>query len=221
MPAQNQTVQKLAPLFSEQPCWQLETLADQFCCSARSIQRYLSISGYYRSFSHNGKWYTLHHVPKFNLNGLWFSDDIGFSRAGNLNNTLVRLVTKSPVGMSAEDLGEKLRCRCHSVLVQLYRNEKLQREKIGRSFVYFAQDARVADNQRKGWESLNVPSKLLPAEIAVLILAEFIRNPQISFEQLAKTMQKTRNVSVKAVQIEKLFEQHGLKKTLHNALHWP
>ncbi|MCA1743654.1 MAG: hypothetical protein ABR542_05790 [Desulfonatronovibrio sp.] len=221
MLAQNQTVQKLAPLFSEQPCWQLETLADQFCCSARSIQRYLSISGYYRSFSHNGKWYTLHHVPKFNLDGLWFSDDIGFSRAGNLNNTMVRLVTKSPVGMSAEDLGEKLRCRCHSVLVQLYRNGKLQREKIGRSFVYFAQDARVADNQLKGWESLNVHSKLLPAEIAVLILAEFIRNPQISFEQLAKTMQKTRNVSVKAVQIEKFFEQHGLKKTLHNALHWP
>lgn len=221
MPAQNQTVQKLAPLFSEQPCWQLETLADQLCCSARSIQRYLSISGYYRSFSHNGKWYTLHHVPKFNLDGLWFSDDIGFSRAGNLNNTLVRLVTKSPVGMSAEDLGEKLRCRCHSVLVQLYRNGKLQREKIGRSFVYFAHDVRVADNQSKGRESLNVPSKLLPAEIAVLILAEFIRNPQISFEQLAKTMQKTRNVSVKAIQIEKLFEQHGLKKTLHNALHMP
>jgi len=212
--------EKIASLFKAQPCWKIDPLAKALGYSTPSVRRLLSLAGYHRSFTHNGKWYTLKGIPRFDPEGLWFSDHIGFSKAGNLNNTLIRLITNSPIGMSAEELGEKLRCRCHSVLVQLYRKGHIQREKLGGSFIYFAQDPRVADNQRKGWHSLNVPSEL-PAEIAVLILAEFIRNPQSSFEQLAKTMQRTKNVNVKVAQIQKLFEQHDLKKTLTTAAHRP
>jgi hypothetical protein len=52
-----------------------------------------------------------------------------------------------------------------------------------------------------------------PAEIAVLILVEFIRNPDSSFEQLAKAISRKKSLTVKAAQIERLFDQHGLKKT--------
>jgi uncharacterized protein YifE (UPF0438 family) len=205
--------QKLAPPFSEQPCWQIEPLATRLNYSIPSTRRFLSTVGYHRSFSHNGKWYTLQSIPKFGHDGLWFSDDIGFSRAGNLNNTLVRLVNRSPEGITAEALGEKLRCRCHSVLVQLCRQERLQRDKIGRSFVYFSQNMRTAGKQRQSAANRTMPSELLPAEIAVLILAEFIRSPNLSFDELALHIKHTRHVSIKAAQIEKLFAQHGLKKT--------
>ena len=57
----------------------------------------------------------------------------------------------------------------------------------------------------------------LPAEIAVLILVEFIRNPDSSFEQLAKAISRNKSVTVKAAQIERLFDQHGLKKTTRTA----
>lgn len=217
MPAQNMTIQKFASLFSDQPCWQLEALAEQFSCSAKSIQRYLSTVGYHRSFSHNGKWYTLSHIPKFNQDGLWFSGDIGFSRAGNLNKTLIRLITKSPAGMTSEDLGEKLRCRLHTVLVQLCRRGHIQREKVGRSFVYFAQDPRIEANQRQAMSSLRCPPVMLPAEIAVLVLAEFIRNPQSSFQQLAEALHKTTGINIEVTQVERLFEHHDLKKTLQTA----
>lgn len=196
-------------LFSQQACWRLETLAKEHNCSTRTIQRLLSQLGYHRSFSDNGKWCTLRHVPVFNQDGLWFSNDIGFSKAGNLINTLIKLITSSPTGMTAETLGKKLQCRCHSVLVQLYRQGRLQREKNGRSFVYYAGDSCVADIQRRTTQN---PGPL-PAEIAVLILVEFINNPESSFEQLASALERKRNVSVKILQLEKLFEQYEVKKT--------
>ena len=111
--------------------------------------------------------------------------------------------------MTAEQLGAKLRCRCHSVLVQMWRQGRLQREKIGRSHVYLAIDPHIAAVQRQ--TVLSVVQ--FPAEIAVLILVEFIRNPDSSFEQLAIAISRDKSVTVEAAQIEKLFNQHGLKKT--------
>lgn len=141
-----------------------------------------------------------------------FHSNVGFSRAGSLTHALVDLITRSSTGMSAEQLGTKLRCRCHSVLVQLCRQARLQRHRIGSSYIYFAPDPGIAAVQRQTTESLaDVP---LPAEIAVLILVEYIRRPDSSFEQLAKAISRDRGVIVRAAQIERLFDRHGLKKTI-------
>ena len=53
----------------------------------------------------------------------------------------------------------------------------------------------------------------LPAEIALLVLAECIRHPDFSFKQLADAVARRTNLLVCVPQIERLFEQHGLKKT--------
>lgn len=127
--------QRLAALFVAQPCWMIEPLAAELRYSIPSVRRFLAELGYYSSFTHNGGWYTLRSIPRFNPDRLWFHSDIGFSRAGSLTNTLVDLTTRSTAGMTAEQLGAKLRCRCHSVLVQLVRQGKLKREKTGRSRV--------------------------------------------------------------------------------------
>jgi hypothetical protein len=187
----------------------IEPLAAQLQYSIPSVRRFLTEIGYYSSFTHNGGWYTLRSIPRFGQDGLWFYSDIGFSRAGSLTNTLVDLTTRSGAGMTAEQLGAKLRCRCHSVLVQLCRQGRLQRQKIGHSHVYLAIDPHIAAVQ--GQTVLSMVQ--FPAEIAVLILVEFIRNPDSSFEQLAKAISRKKNITVKAAQIERLFDQHGLKKT--------
>jgi len=177
-----------------------------------SVRRFLSKTGYYSSFTHNGKWYTLRTTPRFSRDGLWFYRDIGFSRASSLTNTLFDLTSCSPAGMTAEMLGEKLRCRCHTILVQLYRRGKLQRKKAGRSYVYLAADPHAAAVQCRTMALKDLPPAPLPAETAVLALVAFIRNPQASFKKLAKTLSTTRNVTVDAVQIER-FDLYGLKKT--------
>jgi hypothetical protein len=215
MPFDVKPRQRLSTLFLEQPCWMIESLAAEMRYSIPSVRRFLAEVGYYSSFTHNGGWYTLRSIPRFGHDGLWFYSDIGFSRAGSLTNTLVDLTTRSAAGMTAEQLGAKLRCRCHSVLVQLWRQGRLQREKIGRSHVYLAIDLHLAAVQRQTVESLSVIQ--LPAEIAVLILVEFIRNPDSSFEQLATAISRSKSVTVKAVQIERLFDRHGLKKTTRTA----
>jgi hypothetical protein len=193
----------------------IEPLAAQLRYSIPSVRRFLAEVGYCSSFTHNGGWYTLRSIPRFSQDGLWFYSDIGFSRAGSLTNTLVDLTARSVAGMTAEQLGAKLRRRCHSVLVHLFRQGRLQRQKIGHSHVYLAVDPDIASIQRQTVESLSAVH--LPAEIAVLILVEFIRNPDLSFEQLAKAISRKTSVTVKAVQIENLFDQHGLKKTIRTA----
>ncbi len=215
MPPSPKPSERLSTLFLDQPCWRIEPLASRLSCSVPSVRRYLAQVGYFSSFTHNGGWYTLRSIPRFDRDGLWFHRDIGFSRAGSLTNTLVGLTAGSSAGMTAEQLGAKLRCRCHSVLLQLCRQGRLQRRRIGHSHVYLAVDPDIAVLQQQSLEGLAVAE--LPAEIAVLILVEFIRNPNSSFEQLAGAISRDRGVTVKAAQIEKLFDRHGLKKTIRTA----
>lgn len=209
--------QHIVSLFGQNPCWMIQPLAAEMRYSIPSVRRFLSVVGYYSSFTHNGGWYTLRSIPRFGKNGLWFYRDVGFSRAGTLTKTLITLITRSPTGMSAEMLGETLRCRCHGVLVNLWRKGNIQRQKTGRCQVYFAADPHKAEIQRQALSAQHPPSVQFSAEMAVLVLAEFIRNPDSSFEQLAEKISRSKNVTVKPEQIEDLFDQHGLKKTMQTA----
>jgi len=209
--------QHLISLFTENPCWTIQPLADKMQYSIPSVRRFMTDEGYYSSFTHNGVWYTLRSIPRFGRNGLWFYRDIGFSRAGTLTKTIVALINGSPAGMNAEMLGESLRCRCHGILVNLWRKGSIQREKAGRCQFYFAADPHKSNSQREALAAQHPPKVTFSSEMAVLILAEFIRNPDSSFEQLAENISQTKNVIVNPQQIEVLFDQHGLKKTTQTA----
>ena len=210
-PPSNDINRRLTPLFVKQPCWMIGPLAKQLGYSIPSVRRFLAQTGYYSSFTHNGCWYTLSSVPRFNRQGLWFHRDIGFSRAGTLTSTLIALVTKSGSGMTAEQLGEALRCRCHSVLVKLVRQSRLRRQKHGRAYVYLAPEDQRANAQLQALQGAE--AMVLPAEISVLVLAEYIRNPSAGFGKLAKALTRRTGARIAAAQVKALFDQHGLKKT--------
>lgn len=203
--------QRLTSAFEMQKCWMIEPLSRQMNYSIPSVRRFLAKAGYYSSFTHNGRWYTLASIPSFGRDGLWFHREIGFSNAGSLTRTLAGLIERSPGGMTADQLGEKLRCRCHAVLVALYRKGRVQRQKHGRSFVYLAPDPDTASRQR---QTLRKPKALLlPAEMAVLVLVEFIHSPKAGFRQLADAVSRRTGAVIKADQVQALFERYGLKKT--------
>ena len=212
MDGSTEVSQRLAVLFKQHPCWMIGPLSQQMDYSIPSTRRFLAQNGYYSSFTHNGRWYTLRSIPRFSREGLWFYHDIGFSRAGSLTRTLVALIDASLAGMSAEALGKKLRCRCHSVLVGLYRRGLVQRQRQGRANVYLASNARTAEAQRRVLEA--PVAAVLPAEIAVMVLAEFIRKPSAEPAELARRVSARAAVRIKADQIRALFAQHGLKKML-------
>lgn len=177
--------------------------------SIPSARRFLAKTGYFSSFTHNGKWYTLASIPRFCSKGLWFYRDVGFSRHGPLTHTLVNLVENSPSGMTADHLGQLLRCRCHAVLVQLYRKGQLQRQKHGGAYVYLATDSVKADVQEKALQTKHAP---LPAELAVHTLVAFIQNPDVDLKQLAKSVFQKTGARISTEQIQMLFDAHGVKK---------
>jgi len=203
----------LHSLFEQRPCWLIAPLAGELGCSVPSARRLLAGTGYYSSFTHNGRWYTLNSIPTFDREGLWFHRDIGFSRAGSLTGALVYLVGRSPAGMTAEQLGMKLHCRCHAILARLHRDGRLQRQKPGRCHVYFAAETDIAREQRLALARREARPESLPAEICVLVLAEFIRRPNASFQSLAEAVGHSVHMRVSPLQIERLFDEHGVKKT--------
>ena len=213
MTSLSKPIQQIFSLFEQEPCWKINPLAAELRYSVPSVRRFLVQAGYFSSFTHNGAWYTLASIPQFNHKGLWFYREIGFSKTGSLTAAIIRMVHRSHAGMTAEEIGDNLRCRCHSVLVNLWRRKKLQRQKSGRSYIYFAADPQTANRQCQAITRQKIAAEPLPAEVAVFILVEFIKHPAADFNQLARAILK-KGVSVSPLQIEKLFARYGIKKKM-------
>ena len=137
------------------------------------------------------------------------SNDIGFSWVGSLTSTLVDLITRSSAGMTAEQLGEKLGCRCHSVLVRLYRQGKLQRQKLGYSYVYLAVDPpcgqsatghaeRTAGPTSSGNCAIGFGGVYPPSRFQLQAVGQCNRTPHAHYRRRGPD--------------RKTFQQYGLKK---------
>jgi hypothetical protein len=80
--------------------------------------------------------------------GLWFHRDIGSSSHGHLPQTIVALVLQFPAGLTAAELGQRLRLDPRSFLWQFHQHPSLQRDKLGGLSVYFAADPALATRQK-------------------------------------------------------------------------
>ena len=64
--------------------------------SPMTVVRALKKVGYYTSYNHNSAYYTLHEVPTFDPDGLWFYGDVGFSQYPTLAATLTGMTCGTP-----------------------------------------------------------------------------------------------------------------------------
>lgn len=208
-------IELLLGLFNEQKCWMIDEIAKTLGYAVISVRRFLKQIGYYRSYSHNGKWYTLHSIPLFTKEGLWLYKDIGFSKHGSLTQTIVYLINKSPHGLTAKELGHKLHFQCHPVLTGMFKANLIDRTKFGVEFSYLSKDDRICERQKhkSQIQTIQKPPHSLSAEAAVFVLVEVIKDPRASFEQIAAKVKKNRHITVLPENISRFFEQHGLKKT--------
>jgi len=216
MQTQPKPLVKLNELFAQQPCWTITQLTTAFDYSAISIRRFLKQLGYFSSFTHNNKWYTLSSIPDFDNNGLWFYTNIGFSRHGNLKQNIVHFINKSSQGLSAKQLAEILSVPCHAVLNHMYHRGTIDRFKSKSDFVYVSSTPKRKNQQLMRFQSQQVaataPQELTP-QAAVYVLVEYIKNPQACFDELAKAVAK-RQVIATPKAIARFFDKHNLKKTL-------
>ncbi len=205
---------RLVLLFDQKKCWTIEELTHALNYSTISIRRFLKDIGYYSSFTHNSMWYTLHSIPTFNKRGLWFYQEIGFSKHGNLKQTIFNFVSKSPQGLTAKDLFEILLIPCHPVLNQMYKKNQIDRFNTQRGFVYLSIDNKKRQRQLNRLQSQLLTAKesgSLNAQAAVYVLVEYIKHPEASVAELSKAVEK-REVKASPGAITMLFKEHDLKK---------
>ena len=166
------------------------------------------------SYNHNGRYYTLPEVPEFDGNGLWRWRGVFFSRYGNLKQTLITLVQRSPAGLDAGEMRSLLGLDPRSFLSAFANDPQLRREKTQGRFVYYASDAAVYSGQRKRRFMLKATCRHPRPFEAIAILVEKIKHPALSYEALSRQLRKQK-VWVEAETLQNFFLCHGLpvKKT--------
>jgi hypothetical protein len=204
----------LGQLFFDKKCWQIDELASKLNYAIISVRRLLLQVGYHRSYTHNGRWYTLKNIPVFNVHGLWHHDEIGFSKRGTLTNTIVHIIDSSRSGYPAGALCSMLTTDCRAVLTQMYQKGRIDRVKPKAEFVYLSADKHINHRQQMICTASEdkVPLGSISPEIAVRVLVEFINNPSLSSIEISANLKNKMDIRVEPKQIKALFEQHGLKK---------
>jgi len=203
------TLQKVLGRFRARKVMTVAELALQMRCSPRTVHRRLQDWQAIHSYNKNGRYYALPSVPAFDSHGLWRYRDIGFSRYGNLTETLIGLVCHSPAGLSAAELGQLLGTEPRSFL-WLFRNHPgLIREKHQGRFVYFAAEALLYQRQRDGRMIMDAHARRPSDSEVIAILVETIKHPEFSIEQLCRNL-KQQGVVVTEQAVVNLFAYHAL-----------
>jgi hypothetical protein len=169
------------------------------------------------SYNHNGRYYTLPDVPEFDGNGLWRWRGVFFSQYGNLKQTVVDLVQRSPAGLDAGEMRSLLGLDPRSFLSAFANDPRLRREKTQGRFVYYGSNAAIHSGQRECRGMLNTTCRQPTASEAIAILVEKIKHPTLSHEALSRQLRKQK-LLVEAETIQNYFLSQGLtvKKTPHS-----
>jgi hypothetical protein len=200
-------IRTLNDLFQQNICLTINGISIKLNCSKITASRYLNSFEYFSSYSHNSKWYTIAPILKFDKQGLWRYDSICFSKFGTLKNTVIHFIEQSRCGLTSGQLSELLGITCYSVLSQFYKSGAIDRVKIDRGFVYLSKDEKKKKQQLS---HVSQEENLAP-QMSVLVLVEYIKNPDSSFSDISTALSKRRIVApVKA--IKQLFKEHNIKK---------
>lgn len=194
----------------------LQFLTEMLNCSIRTVRRRLKQWDAQSSYNHNGRYYTLPGIPRFNEYGIWRYQGVFFSRYGNLSDTITHLVHHCTSGLSVVELCDILGLSPGSFRTFFDKLPSIQRNKIGNRFFYFSTDEAMSDvqiNERRKNEILSF-SQLPNDADAVLILVDRIRYPDSTVEDCVRRLQKIRH-GLTITLIRNLFAHHGLlKKTV-------
>jgi len=99
------------------------------------------------SYSHQGKYYTLHELADFDSFGLWQFDVARFSKYGTLLKTAQALIEKSDTGYSLAELRSRVGVDVKEALLLLQRQHRVYREEIAGRYVYFSVDPQRRSQQ--------------------------------------------------------------------------
>lgn len=183
-----------------------------------NVFRRLKEIGYLTSYTHTGRYYTLDDIPKFDEMGLWFYQDVGFSKSGSLKATITALVDCSLTGFTHEELEGLLHIRVHNTLLALVREKAVEREDWKGTYLYVSSSKEVAFDQQKRRQDLQTGIVApLPATMVIEILVEALLAGRVCVSaSLVAARLGARGHSVRVEQVVGVLAQYGVaeeKKT--------
>ena len=147
--------------------------------SRMTVFRRLSGIEYLCSYTHAGRYYTLKDIARFDTDGLWFYDSIGFSREGSLKSTINFLVDNCGAGKFHSDLERQLRVRVHNALLDLVRSKLVGRTRFEGKYLYTCVDPARSKEQIEQRHRLTLGGGHGPLSISesaiIEVLVEVIR----------------------------------------------
>ncbi|MFQ5651808.1 MAG: hypothetical protein ACE5IY_17865 [bacterium] len=131
-----------------------------------------------------------------------------------MKKTILHFIDQSRQGLSAKQLAEKLSSPVYAVLNHMHKTGMIDRLKAPKGFIYLSVEPDKKKHQiRRLQSSVESKPKVLTAQAAIYVLAEFIKQPQASFAELSRAVAKKQVIATPEM-IARLFEEHDLKKTL-------
>ena len=202
---------ELQYMFNEFKALTLEQVSRKYGCSIRTVQRQFARLSVLRSYNKNSRYHTLSHIPDFNSNGIWRYRDILFSKHGDLKKTVKRLILKSERGLSGNEIGEAVNLSPRSFMHHFREMEGIFREKHEGVYVYFSNAPEIYAKQSSK-RVRTADARRIDDSIAVKILVEYIKSPELSAMELSVVLNERRNCRVSTSEVETLLEFHGLLK---------
>jgi len=112
-----------------------------------TVFRKLKELSYHTSYSHNGRYYTLEEIARFDELGLWSYHSVWFSCHGTLGRTAQVLVETSQAGYFAAELSKLLHVETKNALHRLIEQDCLTRERIQGRWLYCSLDRHRRSQQ--------------------------------------------------------------------------
>lgn len=193
----------------------LDELARLMDCSAITVRRRLKKWDSISSYNKNGRYYTLPSIAKFNDQGLWLYNGIGFSKNGNLIETITHLICSSAAGLYGENISGLLHLDSYSILARMMKTSGLRREKMFGKYIYFSSGGKIYERQLRERMKINESHsvKMISDSAGVAALVEFINKPELGLLEISRRL-KRRGINVTEPLLNNFFEYHGiLKKT--------
>ncbi len=182
--------------------------------SRTTVFRCLRRIGYFSSYSHAGRYYTLRGIPAFDNVGLWHVQGASFSKHGSLKETVIQVVNNSKAGMTHRELENILRVRVHNTLRELVVADLIGRTNTEKNYLYISGDAENASAQvplrqaKVTDEQLTRP--LTPFE-TIEVLVDLLHSEDWHLKSVVGRL-KTRNTKVSEHQVNAVFSNYSIKK---------
>lgn len=184
--------------------------------SRTTIFRILKAVGYFTSYSHAGRYYTLQRIPKFDRLGLWAWRGIGFSSRGTLRATAIHLIEQSEAGQTHEELEHRLGLSLYDTLRSLVEAGLVARERFEDVYTYLSADPNKAAVQLAARRALRVPAAatVLPLDplLVIDILVQAIHHPGEDAAAIGERLRGAKR-SVTDGQVQEVYDAFGVKKT--------